>query len=87
MSDTFRIRVENVSCGACAARAQKTLFDADGIEDAAVSLADESAHFTAKSVKALKAAFEARERAGYPGKPKEGEDADTRREAKEYDIL
>lgn len=86
MSDTFTIRVQNMSCGACAARAQRALDGVDGIEAAAVNLADESAHFTARSAKALKEAFAALEKAGYPGALKEDEDAAERREAKENDV-
>ncbi|MEP1944803.1 MAG: heavy metal translocating P-type ATPase, partial [Sulfitobacter sp.] len=86
MAETFNIRVLNMSCGACAARAQKALDGVDGIEDAAVNLADESAHFSALSAKSLKAAFAALEKAGYPGALKEDEDAAARREAKENDV-
>ena len=85
MSETFHIRVQNMSCGACAARAQKALGAVEGIEDAAVNLADESAHFSAVSAKALKAAFSALEKAGYPGALKSDEDAAAHREAKEND--
>lgn len=86
MSDTFHIRVQNMSCGACAARAQNALSGVDGVEDAAVNFADESARFTVESAKSLKAAFKALEQAGYPGALKEDEDAAARREAKENDV-
>lgn len=86
MSDTFHIRVQNMSCGACAARAQKALNSVEGIEGAAVSFADESARFTVGSAKMLKAAFAALEQAGYPGALKEDEDAAAHREAKENDV-
>jgi len=86
MSDTFSIRVNNMSCGACAARAQKALDGVAGIEGAAVNFADESAQFSAGSAKALKDAFAALEQAGYPGALKEDEDAAARREAKENDV-
>jgi Cu+-exporting ATPase len=86
MSDAFTIRVENMSCGACAARAQKALSGVEGIVDPAVNFADESARFTATSAKALKDAFAALELAGYPGALKEDEDAAARREAKENDV-
>ncbi|KEJ90609.1 heavy metal translocating P-type ATPase [Sulfitobacter donghicola] len=87
MSDTFQIRVENMTCGGCAARAQKALDSVEGIEDAAVNFADESAQFTATTAKSLKAAFTALEKAGYPGALKEDEDAAARREAKENDVV
>lgn len=86
MSDSFQIRIENMSCGACAARAQKALDGVDGIDDAAVIFADESAHFTANTAKALKEAFAALNQAGYPGVLKVDEDATERREAKENDV-
>ncbi|WP_299026707.1 heavy metal translocating P-type ATPase [uncultured Sulfitobacter sp.] len=86
MADTFHIRVQNMSCGACAARAQKALDGVEGIKGAAVNFADESAQFTAGSAKALKDAFEALDNAGYPGALKQDEDADKRREAKENDV-
>jgi len=86
MSDTFNIRVQNMSCGSCAAQAQRALDGVEGIDDAAVNLADESAHFTAQSAKSLKAAFTALEKAGYPAALKEDEDAAARREAKENDV-
>lgn len=75
-----------MSCGACAARAQKALSGVAGIEDAAVNFADESARFSATSAKSLKEAFAALEKAGYPGALKEDEDAAARREAKENDV-
>jgi Cu+-exporting ATPase len=87
MSDTFVIRVENMSCGACAARAQKALGGVEGIVDPVVNFADGSARFTATSAKALKAAFAALEQAGYPGALKADEDAAARREAKENDVM
>ena len=87
MSDTFTIRVQNMSCGACAARAQKALDSVEGLEDAAVNFADESAQFTVTSAKSLKDAFAALEKAGYPGSLKEDEDAAERREAKENDVF
>ncbi len=87
MSDTFTIRVENMSCDACAARAQKALEGVDGIEGAVVSFADGSARFTVGSAKALKDAFVALEKAGYPGGLKEDEDAAARREEKENDVV
>ena len=86
MSDTFSIRVNNMSCGACAARAQKALDGVEGIDSVAVNFADESAQFSAGSAKALKDAFAALEQAGYPGALKEDEDAAARREAKENDV-
>lgn len=86
MSDTFTIRVQNMTCGGCAARAQKALTGVPGIADVAVNLADESAHFTVSSAKALKDAFAALEKAGYPGALKEDEDAAARREEKENDV-
>ncbi|MEQ6202975.1 heavy metal translocating P-type ATPase [Sulfitobacter sp. HNIBRBA2951] len=86
MSDTFSIRVSNMSCGACAARAQKALDGVAGIDGAAVNFADESAQFTVTSAKALKDAFAALEQAGYPGSLREDEDAAARREAKENDV-
>lgn len=86
MSDTFQIRVQNMSCGACAARAQKALSGVAGVENAAVNFADESACFSVVSAKALKDAFSALEQAGYPGELKEDEDAAARREAKENDV-
>lgn len=86
MSESFSIRVQNMSCGACAARAQKALSGVAGIEDAAVNFADESARFSAASAKSLKEAFAALEKAGYPGALKEDEDAAARREAKENDV-
>lgn len=85
MPDTFRIRINQMSCGACAARAQKALVSVEGIEDASVNLADESAQFTATSAKALKEAFAALAKAGYPGELTVDEDAAARREAKETD--
>lgn len=87
MSDTFTIRVQNMSCGACAARAQKALDSVEGIEGASVNLADESARFTVSSARALKDAFAALEKAGYPGALKEDEDAAARREEKENDVV
>ena len=87
MSDTFSIRVQNMSCGACAARAQKALENVEGIEGAAVNFADESAQFRVGSAKALKEAFTALEKAGYPGALKEDEDAAARREEKENDVV
>lgn len=87
MSDTFTIRVQNMSCGACAARAQKALDGVEGIEGAAVNFADESARFNVESAKALRDAFAALEKAGYPGALKEDEDAAARREEKENDVL
>ncbi|MGB5866056.1 MAG: heavy metal translocating P-type ATPase [Sulfitobacter sp.] len=87
MSDIFQIRVQNMSCGACAARAQKALSGVAGVEDAAVNFADESAQFSVTSAKALKDAFAALEQAGYPGALKEDEDAAARREAKENDVV
>jgi Cu+-exporting ATPase len=87
MSDSFQIRIENMSCGACAARAQKALEGVDGISDAAVNFADESAHFTANTAKALKDAFAALDQAGYPGALKADEDVAARREAKENDVV
>ena len=87
MSDSFTIRVQNMSCGACAARAQKALDGVDGIEGAAVNFADESARFTVGSAKALKDAFAALEKAGYPGALKEDEDAAARREEKENNVI
>ena len=87
MSDTFTIRVQNMSCGACAARAQNALDGVDGIDSAAVNFADESARFTVGSAKALKDAFAALEKAGYPGALKEDEDAAARREEKENDVV
>lgn len=86
MSDSFSIRVQNMSCGACAARAQKALSSVEGVEEAAVNFADESARFSATSAKALKDAFAALEKAGYPGALKEDEDAAARREVKENDV-
>jgi Cu+-exporting ATPase len=86
MSDTFDIRVQNMSCGACAARAQKALESVEGIDAVAVNFADESARFSVGSAKALKDAFTALEKAGYPGALKEDEDAAERREAKENDV-
>jgi len=86
MSDTFNIRVQNMSCGACAARAQKALSGVDGVEGAAVNFADESARFSVQSAKALKDAFTALEKAGYPGELKADEDTAARREAKENDV-
>ncbi|MEP2919685.1 MAG: heavy metal translocating P-type ATPase [Sulfitobacter sp.] len=87
MSEVFSIRVQNLSCGSCAARAQKVLNEVDGVEDAAVNLADESARFSVASAKALKSAFAALEKAGYPGALKEDEDAAARREEKEHDVV
>ncbi|MEH6829269.1 MAG: heavy metal translocating P-type ATPase [Sulfitobacter sp.] len=87
MSDTFTIRVQNMSCGACAARAQKALDGVDGVEGAAVNFADESARLTVGSAKALKDAFAALDKAGYPGALKEDEDAAARREEKENDVV
>lgn len=87
MSDSFSIRVQNMSCGACAARAQKALESVDGIEGAAVNFADESAQFNVGSAKALKDAFAALEKAGYPGALKEDEDAAARREEKENNVV
>lgn len=86
MSETFNIRVQNMSCGACAARAQKALDSVSDLEGAAVNFADESAQFTVGSAKALKDAFTALEKAGYPGSLKEDEDAAERREEKENDV-
>ena len=87
MSDTFTIRVQNMSCGACAARVQKAVDSVEGLEDVAVNFADESAQFTVTSAKSLKDAFAALEKAGYPGSLKEDEDAAERREAKENDVF
>jgi len=86
MSDSFTIRVANMSCGACAARAQKALSGVEGIIDPAVNFADESARFTATSARALRDAFAALEQAGYPGALKEDEDAAARRDARENDV-
>lgn len=85
MSDTFTIRVQNMSCSACAARAQTALDGVDGVEDAVVSFADESAQFSVDSAKALKGAFAALEKAGYLGALKE--DAAAWREEKENDVV
>ena len=87
MSESFSIRVQNMSCGACAARAQKALDGVAGVENAAVNLADESAQLSVASAKALKDAFAALEKAGYPGSLKEDEDAAARRDAKENDVV
>ncbi|KIN74469.1 cation transporter [Sulfitobacter guttiformis] len=85
MSDTFCIYVRNMSCDACAARAQKALDDVEGVEGASVTFTDKTAWFSVNSAKALKDAFAALEKAGYPGDLKEDEAASARRDAKEND--
>jgi len=86
MADVFTIQVGNMSCGACAARAQKALSGVEGIVDPVVNFADESARFTATSAKALKEAFSALEQAGYPGALRQDADGADRRAAEESDV-
>lgn len=87
MSDTFTIHVQNMSHDACAVQAQKALDAVEGLEDVTVSFADESARFSVNSAKALKDAFTALERAGYPGALSEDKDAAAHREEKENTVV
>ena len=65
-NQTFTLMVDNMSCGHCTGRVEKTLKSIAGISDISVDLADKKASFSAPGEKQAKQAVEAVTKAGYP---------------------
>lgn len=64
----IRLEIDNMTCGGCAARAQKALDGVQTLENVTVNLPDNSAQFDATSPDALPDAIAALAAAGYPAK-------------------
>jgi Cu+-exporting ATPase len=63
---TLTFRVDNMSCGSCAARVEKALGAVDAVRDARVNLASESATVTLDGPDGTRAVASALDAAGYP---------------------
>lgn len=63
---TISIPVMNMSCGGCVGRAARALEGVKGIDAVTVNLADETAHFVARSNQAKTEAIAVLDQAGYP---------------------
>ncbi|UWR22433.1 heavy metal translocating P-type ATPase [Sulfitobacter sp. S190] len=74
MAATQQISISNMTCGGCAARVQRTLDAAEGIDDPAVNFATHSATLRARSSDALAAALAALAKAGYPATTRPADD-------------
>lgn len=72
--DAVRLSIANMSCGGCAARAQRALDGIEGVSDVSINFADGSGRLAADGPGALRAALSALETAGYPGTLAEDED-------------
>ena len=64
----IRLEIDNMTCGGCAARAQKALDGVQTLENVTVNLPDNSAQFDATTPDALPDAIAALAAAGYPAK-------------------
>ena len=63
---TFNLQLTQLSCGSCAARAEKALRDVAGVTDVSVNLATEAARVTFDAPASLVKITEALAKAGYP---------------------
>lgn len=66
--DHIRFAINGLSCGGCAARAEKALTSVAGISDISVNLATHEARFAASDPSDITAALTALDRAGYPAR-------------------
>lgn len=65
MSNSVRLSVEGMSCGSCASRVDKALNGLDGVEDASVNLASDSAEVTYSEKLSVNDLVQAVKNAGY----------------------
>ena len=65
MSNSVRLSVEGMSCGSCASRVDKALNGLDGVEDASVNLASDSAEVTYSEKLSVDDLVQAVKTAGY----------------------
>lgn len=65
-NQNFMLTVDNMSCGHCTGRVEKTLKSIAGISDISVDLAEKKACFSAPGEKQANQAVEAVTKAGYP---------------------
>lgn len=66
MPQTLRLPLTGLSCASCVKRAETALAGAEGVTQASVNLATETATATIENLDALPAALNALDRAGYP---------------------
>lgn len=65
-NQTITLNVDNMSCGHCTGRVQKTLEGISGLSDISVDLAGKKACFSTADESLVKQAIDAVTQAGYP---------------------